>query len=74
MDWGWIGGLEAKKWHKNFKTCVPQVKKTGLQPVSRPVERVHYFGRWAELAKSLWCQGFADRLKASFWGFFETYF
>ena len=35
--------------------------KTGLQPVSRPVERVHYFGGWIEGAKSPWCQGLADR-------------
>ena len=35
--------------------------KTGLQPVSRPVEQVHYFGGWVEGTKSLWCQGFADR-------------
>ena len=35
--------------------------KTGLQPVSRPVERVHYFGGWVEGEKFLWCQGFADR-------------
>ena len=27
--------------------------KTGLQPVSRPVELVHYFGGWLEGAKSL---------------------
>ena len=35
--------------------------KTGLQPVSRPVEQAHYFGGWVEGVKSLWCQGFADR-------------
>ena len=23
--------------------------------------KVHYFGRWVEGPKSLWCQGFADR-------------
>ena len=39
-----------------------QIKnKTGLQTVPRPVEQVHYFGGWVEGAKSLWCQGFADR-------------
>ena len=27
--------------------------KTGLQPVSRPVEQVYYFGGWVEGAKSL---------------------
>ena len=35
-------------------TCVND-NKTGLQPVSRPVEQVHYFGGWVECAKSLWC-------------------
>ena len=35
--------------------------KTGLQPVSGLVEKVHYFGGWAEGAKSLCCQGFAGR-------------
>ena len=35
--------------------------KTGLQPVSRPVEQVHYFVGWVECSKSLWCQEFADR-------------
>ena len=35
--------------------------KTGLKPVSRPVEQAHYFGGWVEGAKSLWCQVFADR-------------
>ena len=30
--------------------------KTGLQPVSRPVEQVHYYGGWVEGAKSLWCR------------------
>ena len=35
--------------------------KTGLQPVSRPVELFHFFGGWVEHAKTLWCQGFADR-------------
>ena len=38
-----------------------EVNKTGLQPVSRPVDQVHYFGGWVEGAKSFWCQGFADR-------------
>ena len=37
------------------------INKTGLQPVSRTVEQVHYFGGWVEGAISLWCQGFADR-------------
>ena len=32
-----------------------------MQPVSKQVEQVHYFGGWVEGAKSLWCQGFADR-------------
>ena len=31
----------------------PIKNKTGLQPVSRPVEQVHYFGGWLEGAKSL---------------------
>ena len=31
--------------------------KTGLQPVSRPVEQVHYFGGWVNGSKSLWYQG-----------------
>ena len=35
--------------------------KTGLQPVSRPVEQVQYFGGLVDGAKSLWCLGFADR-------------
>ena len=39
--------------------------KTGLQPVSRPVEQVHYFGGWVKGTKSLWCQGLADRLKTN---------
>ena len=34
---------------------------TGLQPGLRPVEQVHYFEGWVEGAKSLWCQGFAER-------------
>ena len=46
---------KIRKWNKN------KTNKTGLQPVSRPVEQVHYFGGWVEGAKSLWCQGFADR-------------
>ena len=29
------------------------LNKTGLQPLSRPVEQVHYFGGWVEGAKSL---------------------
>ena len=42
--------------------------KTALQPVSRPVKRVHYFEGWVECAKSLWCQALpntcnTDRLK-----------
>ena len=36
-------------------------KKTGLQPVSNPVEQVHYFGEWVENAKSLWCSNFVNR-------------
>ena len=40
-------------------------KKAGLQPVSRPVEQVHYFGGWVEGSKSLWCQDLAGRQK---WG------
>ena len=35
--------------------------KKGLQYVSRPVEQVHHFGGQVQGAKSLWCQGFADR-------------
>ena len=40
--------------------------KTGLQPVSRPVEQVHYFGGWevsekSSLFKVLSCQDFTDR-------------
>ena len=35
--------------------------KTGLQPVPRPVQQVHYFEGWVEGAKPHWCQGFADR-------------
>ena len=38
-----------------FLNCT--VNKIGLQPV----EQVHYFGRWVEGTKSLWCQDFADR-------------
>ena len=34
---------------------------TGLQPVSRPVERVHYLGGWVEGAKYLWCEDLAGR-------------
>ena len=36
------------------------LNKTGLQPVSRPVKQVHYFGGWVQGVKSRWCQGFAD--------------
>ena len=28
--------------------CEPSSNKTGLQPVSRPVKLVHYFGGWVE--------------------------
>ena len=35
--------------------------KTGLQPVSRLVEQVHYFGGLVESATSLCCKGFAER-------------
>ena len=30
------------------------LNKTGLQPVSRPVEQVHYLGGWSGGSKSLW--------------------
>ena len=36
--------------------------KTGLQPDSRPAEQVYYFGGWLVGAKTVWCQGFVDRL------------
>ena len=32
------------------------MNKTGLQPVSRFVEQVHYFGGWVEGEKSPWFQ------------------
>ena len=31
-----------------FSFLVLQRNKTGLQPVSRPLELVHYFGGWVE--------------------------
>ena len=34
---------------------VSKYNKTGFQPVSSPVEQVHYFGGWVEGAKPLWC-------------------
>ena len=33
-----------------FKIFYFKVNKTGLQTVSRPVELVHYFGGWVEVA------------------------
>ena len=37
------------------------VNKTDLQPVSRPLEQVHYFrGVWVG-SNSLWCLSFAER-------------
>ena len=50
--------LQISVWYDHFLSLR---NKTGLQTVSRPVEQVHYFGGWVEGAKSLWCQGFADR-------------
>ena len=40
--------------------------KTGLQPVSRPVERVHYLGGWSRGSKSLWSQSSADSYIAGY--------
>ena len=40
--------------------------KTGLQPVSRLVERVHYLGGFSGGSKSLWCHNCADSYIAGF--------
>ena len=40
------------------QTC--NLNKTGLRPVSRPVEQVQYFRGWVQGAKSHWYWGFAD--------------
>ena len=56
--------LEKGRISKKFEVVFSR-NKTSLQPVSRPVEQVHYFGVRVEGAKSLWCQGFADRLKTN---------
>ena len=38
-----------RKWSKiDKKKRSTIINKTGLQPVSRPVELVHYFGGWVE--------------------------
>ena len=55
------GGDSSKFLTGNFPMeHSPRRNKTGLQPVSRPVEWVHHFGGCVEGAKSLGCQGFAD--------------
>ena len=37
--------IKSKRFNKNRNSePVPRFNKTGLQPVSRPVELVHYFG------------------------------
>ena len=48
---------------KLFRHSIPHCKlnKTGLQHVSSPLERVHYFEGWVEGDKSLRWQGFAYR-------------
>ena len=38
-----------------------KVNKTGLQPVSRPVELVHFFGGWVEGASKQTDMSWADR-------------
>ena len=49
--------------HKSFLYL--RNNKTGLQPISRLVEQVYYFGGWVEGAKSFWCQGFMYLLTVS---------
>ena len=39
--------------YKIVVLCPQSLNKTGLQPVSRTCEQVHYFGGWVEGAKSL---------------------
>ena len=58
---GSLGFFLIKVWL--FRSVQQQKNKAGLQPVSRPVEQVHYFGGWVEGAKSLWCQGLAGKQK-----------
>ena len=42
------------------KRCY-NINKTGLKPVSRPVEQVSLLRRLGVSAKARWCQGYANR-------------
>ena len=40
--------LLMSDFHEIVTNPIAEHNKTGLQPVSRPVELVHYFGGWVE--------------------------